>query len=179
MVTTSDSSLADKLRLLRNLAFTQPRFRHDELGYNFRMTGYQAAMGLSQLRRIDQIIHQKRDLAARYTAALSSIPGLRLPREEPWAHHVYWMYGVLVGLEFPLSRDQLAARLREEGVETRTFFCPMGQQPCLLELPGYRPHASPVADRMWREGLYLPSSTRLSDADVDHVVASIAKSAAR
>ena len=77
MITTNDDRLAERLRLLRNLAFTEPRFRHVEAGYNFRMTGYQAAMGLSQLRRIDQVIDAKRGLADRYQAELADVKGLR------------------------------------------------------------------------------------------------------
>ena len=77
MVTTNDDRLAERLRLLRNLAFTEPRFRHVKAGYNYRMTGYQAAMGLSQLRRIDQVIDAKRQLAHRYAAELADVKGLQ------------------------------------------------------------------------------------------------------
>jgi perosamine synthetase len=173
MVTTSDPALAERLRLLRNLAFTTPRFRHDEAGYNFRMTGYQAALGLSQLRRIDQIVDAKRDLAARYNAALASVPGLRLPIEQEWAKNVYWMYAVVVEPEFGPSRDELAASLRAEGVDTRTFFCPMDLQPFLRQLPGFPDDACPVADQLWETGLYLPSSPALTEAEVETVAIAV------
>jgi perosamine synthetase len=163
MVTTSDDELAEKLRLLRNLGFTKPRFRHEVAGYNFRMAGYQAAMGLAQLGRIDQIIERKRAVAAAYDARLRSIPGLSLPVEMNWARSVYWMYGLMVGSEFGLTRDGLMEKLDAAGVETRTFFCPMNQQPVLQRIDGFRGLPCPVADRMWETGLYLPSSPLLTD----------------
>ena len=166
MVVTDDARLAERLRLLRNLAFTKPRFRHQAAGFNFRMTGYQAAMGLAQLRKVDSIVRKKRDLARRYHEHLAGIPGLQLPPEMPWAMNVYWMYAVLVGEEYGATRDQLAAHLERAGIETRTFFCPMSQQPCLLERGDFRPQPSPIADRLWERGLYLPSAYTLSDGDL-------------
>ena len=166
MVVTDDAHLAERLRLLRNLGFSKPRFRHEVAGFNFRMTGYQAAMGLAQLRKVDAIVEKKRALARRYQQHLAGIPGLQLPPELPWAMNVYWMYAILVGELFGRSRDELAAHLERAGIETRTFFCPMSQQPCLLSRKGFRPRPSPVADRLWERGLYLPSAYTLSDKDV-------------
>ena len=178
MVTTNDDKLAERLRLLRNLAFTEPRFRHIEAGYNFRMTGYQAAMGLSQLQRIDEVIEAKRALAARYAVELADIKGLRLPVELPWARNVYWMYGVVVEPEFGVTRDELVARLRADGIDTRTFFCPMDLQPCLWDIPDFRKESCPVADRLWETGLYLPSSTNLTDDELRQIGASLRRAGA-
>jgi perosamine synthetase len=178
MVTTSDDDLAERLRRLRNLAFTEPRFRHDELGYNFRMTGYQAAMGVSQLRRVHEVIEAKRRLAARYTEALSDVEGLQLPAEQPWAQSVYWMYALVAQPEFGRTRDGLASHLRAQGIETRTFFCPMNLQPCLREIDGFRPEPAPIAEAIWERGLYLPSSPQLSDTEVDFVVSCVRGAAA-
>jgi perosamine synthetase len=177
MVTTNDDRLAEKLRLLRNLAFTTPRFRHVEAGYNFRMTGYQAAMGLSQLGRIEQVVEAKRRVARAYSERLAGTPGLRLPVELPWARNVYWMYAVVLEPDFGMSRDALAAHLKAEGIETRTFFCGMNGQPFLERQEGYRAVPCPVADRLWERGLYLPSSTRLGAAEIDAVAAAIRRAA--
>lgn len=173
MVTTNDEALADRLRLLRNLAFTRPRFRHELAGFNFRMTGYQAAMGLSQLRRIEDILAEKRRVAKTYTRCLRDVPGIQLPSELNWAHNVYWMYALVVQSESPLTRDQLMARLAEGGIDTRTFFCPMNQQPCLQSRPGYRQISCPIADRLWETGLYLPSSYTLSDEAIEDITTCI------
>jgi perosamine synthetase len=173
MVVTNNESLADQLRLLRNMGFTKPRFRHEVAGYNFRMTGYQAAMGLAQLRKIEHIISEKRRVAQTYTRYLQDIPGLQLPVELDWALNVYWMFAVVVKTEFSLSRDQLAEALLSDGIETRTFFCPMNQQPCLQSLRGFREIPCPVANRLWETGLYLPSSWNLTEETIKHIAGSI------
>jgi len=173
MVVTNDDDLAEALRLKRNLAFTQPRFRHEQAGYNFRMTGYQAAMGLAQAEKIEAIIADKRRVAALYNKALAGIDGLQLPVEKEWARNVYWMYGVVVRPEFGMSRDALCDALRENGIDTRTFFCPMNQQPCLQEIGGFREIPCPVADDLWDGGFYLPSSTDLTEETITYIAHAI------
>lgn len=169
MVTTNDERLAERLRLLRNLAFTKPRFRHEEAGYNFRMTGYQAAMGLVQTRKIEQIIAEKRRVAQTYNRLLQNTPGLQLPFEAEWARNVYWMYAIVVRSEFGISRNELMQYLTNAGIDSRTFFCPMNQQPCLQSQPGFRELPCPVADELWESGLYLPSTYTLSTESISQI----------
>lgn len=169
MVTTNNKDLAERLRLLRNLAFTKPRFRHEEAGFNFRMTGFQAAMGLVQSRKIDHIISEKRRVAQTYNRHLKDIDGLQLPYEADWARNVYWMYSVVVHPDFGMTRDALMDHLRAAGIDTRTFFCPMNQQPCLEERPGFRAVPCPVADSLWENGLYLPSTYSLSEPVIKQI----------
>jgi perosamine synthetase len=166
MVVTDDGALADRLRSLRNLGYATPRFRHEVAGYNFRLTGYQAALGLAQVGRLEAVIAAKRRLAEMYTRHLRDIPGLRLPVERDWARHVYWMYALVVTPEFGATRDELADRLRARGVDTRTFFCPMNRQPCFAHLERCAAQRCPVAEELWRSGLYLPSSPSLDEAQV-------------
>lgn len=173
MVVTNDDALAERVRLLRNLAFTTPRFWHEHAGYNFRMTGFQAAMGLTQLGRIEQIIAEKRRVATMYNRYLAGIPGVRLPVEAEWARNVYWMYAIVVQDDFGRSRDGLMEWLRTQGVESRTFFCPMNQQPCLRSRAGFREVACPVADRLWQTGLYLPSTYTLREDAIAGIAASV------
>ena len=173
MVVTNDDSLAERLRSLRNLAFTEPRFRHEEPGFNFRMTGYQAAMGLAQTKKIERIVERKRTVAALYDEALDGIDGIRRPTEAEWARNVYWMYAVRVTSDAPVTRDQLAAALAGESIGTRTFFCPMNQQPFLREQEGFRDVACPVADELWESGMYLPSSLSLDRHTVEGIAAAI------
>jgi perosamine synthetase len=170
MVTTNDERLAERLRLLRNLAFTKPRFRHEEAGFNFRMTGYQAAMGVAQLAKIEHILSEKRRVAHAYNRYLAEVAGLQLPHEADWARNVYWMYAVVVQPEFGISRDELMTSLRDAGIDTRTFFCPMNQQPCLRSRPGFRGAPCPVADGLWENGLYLPSTYTLSEEVIEQIV---------
>jgi perosamine synthetase len=170
MVVTSDAALLKRLKLLRNLAFIEPRFRHEEAGYNFRMTGYQAAMGLAQTRKIAHIVSEKRRVAHTYNDLLSDVRGLQLPVEREWAKNVYWMYAVVVNPEFGITRDELSKRLKLAGVDTRTFFCSMSDQPCLQKIAGFRQTHTPVASRIWESGLYLPSTHTLSKADIQSIV---------
>src|ERR1700724_838027 len=114
MIVTNNAKLAEKLKLLRNLGFTTPRFRHEIAGYNFRMTGYQAAMGLVQCKKIEKIIADKIRVAQTYDRFLGKVRGLQLPAPAKNGRHVYWMYGVVVQPQFGMSRDDLTARLRED-----------------------------------------------------------------
>ncbi len=166
MITTNDEEYAKRLRLLRNLAFTEPRFRHELAGFNFRMPGFVAALGLAQFRKIDKIIDEKRRVAHSYTEKLKNIRGLQLPAELDWAKNVYWMYGLAVKPEFGISRDKLIEALSERGIESRTFFCPMNQQPVLKKMLGFREIPCPVADSLWETGLYLPSTWNLSEENI-------------
>jgi perosamine synthetase len=174
MVVTNDPGLAERLRLLRNLGFTTPRFRHHLAGYNFRLTAYQAAMGVVQVKKLPEVVEAKRRMAARYRQALGGIPGLQLPAEANWARHVYWMYGIVVEPEFGMTRDELAVQLTQKGVETRTFFCPMNSQPCFDSMANFRSVQTPVADMLWRCGLYLPSSHTLSVEQIEFVANAVA-----
>jgi perosamine synthetase len=175
MIVTNNATLAEKVRLLRNLAFTTPRFRHELAGYNFRMTGYQAAMGLVQCKKIEKIIAEKIRVAKTYDRFLSKVRGLQLPAAPKNGRHVYWMYGVVVQSEFATTRDELQKRLRDGGIDTRTFFCPMNLQPALQKQPGFRRVACPVAESLWKNGLYLPSSPTLSEKTIRQITETISR----
>lgn len=176
MVLTDNKTYADKLKLLRNLAFTQPRFRHEEAGFNFRMTGYQAAMGLVQVKKLDQILEDKIRMARTYDKHLQSIEGIQIPYTMQWAKNVFWMYGIVVNPDkFGVSRDELVQRLKQAGIDTRTFFCPMNIQPCLQSRKGFRQIDCPVAEMLWENGLYLPSSTQLTEAQIADISEEVRK----
>jgi perosamine synthetase len=133
------------------------------------MTGYQAAFGLAQLSKIDNILALKRSVASQYQEALKPIPGLQLPVELDGYKNVYWMYAITVNPEFGMSRNNLMEYLASKGIDTRTFFCPMNQQPFLKEQMGYRDVQCPVADKIWETGLYLPSSNSLSIESIRYI----------
>ncbi|MGJ4950102.1 DegT/DnrJ/EryC1/StrS family aminotransferase [Bradyrhizobium sp. HKCCYLS20291] len=174
MVVTNDPALGERLRLLRNLGFGKPRFYHEVPAYNFRMTGMQAALGLAQLAKIDRFIAQKRTVAATYNELLANIPGIQTPAELPGAMNVYWMYAIVIGPEFGRTRDELATILLEQGIETRTFFCPMNLQPFLRAQEGHRDVGCPVAERLWQDGFYLPSANQLDRLSIARVCEAIA-----
>jgi perosamine synthetase len=174
MVTTNDAEVARLARRLRDHAFSDERhFWHKYLGFNYRMTNLQAAVGLAQTERLQELVEIHRVNAARYTARLSKIPGLTLPVERPWARNVYWMYGVLVEDAFEISRDELRGRLARHGIETRTFFIPIHFQPIYYET--FKGQRYPVAEDLCRRGLYLPSGATLTEAEIDYIAEMVAK----
>jgi len=170
MVLTNDSSMAERLRSLRNLSFrTDRRFKHTELGHNFRMTNMQAAVGLGQAERIDEIVKRKRWMGTSYSERLTGVPGLRLPVEQPWAKSVYWMYAVELEESAGIDASEFAEMLLEREVQTRPFFVGMHDQPVLRDRGLFEGEQFPVADRISRQGLYLPSGIALSESQLGQV----------
>jgi perosamine synthetase len=120
MMLTSAPELAERAARLRNMAHSpKRRFLHDIIGFNYRLTNLQAAIGVAQLERVAESVSRKLQMAATYKALLADIEGLKLPVEEPYARSVYWMFTLLVNEHSLLTRDELMAGLKELGVETR------------------------------------------------------------
>jgi perosamine synthetase len=172
-VTTNREDVARLAWNLRDHAFsTERHFWHKYLGYNYRMTNLQAAIGLAQTEQLDKFVAARRANAVYYTGLLRQIPGIVTPPEAPWAINVFWMYGILLTKEFGLTRDQLRAGLAKRGIETRTFFIPMHCQPIYFDQ--YRGQRFPVAEDLCKRGLYLPSASNLTRRDIETVVEAIA-----
>lgn len=170
MVLTDDDELAEAVRRFRNLAFVPPRrFEHYELGHNFRMTNLQAAIGVAQIERMEEILRRKRWMGTAYTERLADLGTIQLPVERDWARQVYWMYGLVLDDEVPFDAEELARRLAERGVQTRPFFLGMHEQPVLHERGLFEGLRLPVTERLARRGLYLPSGLTLTEEQVDRV----------
>ena len=176
MLLTNDPDIANQARSLRNLCF-QPkrRFYHTELGYNFRLTNLQAAVGLAQIERMPEIIARKRWIGESYRERLKSIPGITLPVEEPWAQQVYWMYGLVLEESTHLSAADFARLLQAEGIETRPFFLGMHEQPVFTRQGLFKGERYPVAELLARQGLYLPSGLALTEDQLDQVCRAVEK----
>lgn len=174
MIVTNDAKLAERARSLRNLAFRrEQRFFHTELGYNFRMTNLQAAIGLAQIERIEDHLARKRRMATLYNDRLRGIKGLRLPVERPNVKNVYWMYGVILADHLAMDAAMFAARLKEQGIDTRPFFLGMHEQPVLRKLGLFAGERYPVTEAIARRGLYLPSGLGLDETQIDEVCAAV------
>lgn len=145
------------------------RFHHQELGFNFRLTNLQAALGVAQLERMDQIVARKRSMGQTYNRLLKDIDSLKLPAEEPWAKNVYWMYGVVLSDEAGMDASELAQRLKERRVETRPFFLGMHAQPVFQKRGLFIAENYPVTERLARRGLYLPSGLGLTEEQLKNV----------
>ncbi len=170
MVVTDSDKTADRCRRLKDLAHSpERRFLHTELAFNYRMTNVQAAIGLAQLEEVDRFIELKQKMVQAYGARLSGVKGLTLPRQMPWARSVYWMYAVLVEKEFGLSREQLMDGLMARGVDTRTFFIPVHEQPIFQKDALAAAESYPVTNELSRKGFYLPSGLALIMEQIDNV----------
>ncbi len=175
MVTTNNRALAGRIDLLRNHAFSADRhFWHPIVGFGYRMTNIQGAIGLGQTERFTKLLARKRANAALYTKLLSPIPGITTPHQAPQTQHAYWMYGVLVDPDrFGMDRNRLRRLLAHQGVETRSFFVPIHFQPAYWKQ--FAPSRFPVAEHLGRHGLYLPSSTTLMHKDIAFICSIIEK----
>ena len=176
MVLARRADHAEHLRSLRNLCFRQDRrFYHTEMGSNFRLTNLQAAVGLSQVERIEEHVARKRWIGQSYNERLSGLPQLILPSEEPWAKSVYWMYGILLTDEVPFDATEFARRLKQEEVDTRPFFLGMHAQPVFQAQGLFVGEQYPVADFLASRGLYLPSGLTLTEAQIEAVCWAVTK----
>ena len=169
MLTTNDGALAARCRMLRDHAMPpQKRYWHEEVGFNYRMTNLQAAVGVAQLERVGEFIRRKRHIAELYSAHLNDLPGVQLPAQRQGCTNVYWMYSILVQPPYALSRDELIASLRTRGIDSRPFFHPLDT------LPHYHSgQVRPVAEHLSLCGINLPSFPSLTDEQVAYVAATI------
>ncbi len=171
MVLTSDDALADRCRSLRNLCFgTERRFVHEELGWNFRMSNLQAAVGVAQLERLPATLRKKREVGAWYDALLADLPQLqRLPARTAYAENLYWVYGVVLADDVRFDAEAAMRRLGALGIGTRPFFWPMHEQPVLRRRGLFEGVSCPVAERIARRGFYIPSGVGLSSDEAERV----------
>jgi perosamine synthetase len=176
LITTNDSELADRMQFLKDHAMKpEKRYWHPELGFNFRMTNVQAAIGVAQLEQIDNFLEIKKKNAKLYAELLKGIKGITIQPEAEWAKNVFWMHSILVDeQEFGCSRDDLIKKLKEKGIDTRTFFYPMHQLPPYEE-SNLNDETFPVATRLSQQGINLPSSVKLLKEDVEFICRTIAE----
>jgi len=173
MVCTDDDALAARVRSFKDLSHVPGhRFAHAELGFNYRMTNLQAALGLGQLEHLKEFVETKQRMAAHYNSRLSSVRGLRLPVTKDYAFNVYWMYAILVEESFGMTRDQLAEALKARGIDTRTFFLPCHSQPAIAKRFPTQV-AFPVTERIAKQGLYLPSGLAITEEQIETVCAAL------
>jgi perosamine synthetase len=175
LVLTDDKRLAERCRSFRNLCFEpERRFVHNELGWNYRMSNLQAAVGVAQLERLDEFVARKRKMGAYYTHRLKGTRGLQLPlTSTDYAENIYWVYGIVLEDGVPFDAAEAMRRLAKVGVETRPFFWPMHEQPAFKKMGLFAGDAHPVAERLARRGFYIPSGVALSETQADAVVTAV------
>jgi perosamine synthetase len=172
MVVTNDDGLAEQLRYFKNLCFPMQgprRYVHEHIGFNYRMPNTSAAIGLAQLERIEEYVERRRNNARRYNDRLRGQRGITTPVEPAWAVNSYWMYSILIEDEFGASRDDVMHGLKEQGIETRSFFVPMHRQQALVDFGCDVSGSYPNSDHVSSRGLYLPSGSGLTDEAIERV----------
>jgi len=176
MLVTNNEQLAERASKLRNHFFGKPRFLHQEVGFNYRLTNIQAALGLAQVEKLDQLVEARIKNAKLYNQLLENVEGITTPPEKEWAKNVYWMYGILIQDSFGMSMPELRKELLKKGVDSRTFFIGMHKQPAYQSDNSNYPDTSgyfPDSDELEKKGLYLPSSSHLAKKQIEYIVFTI------
>lgn len=172
MIVTDNDDLAEACRSLRNLCFQpQKRFVHERLGWNLRMTNMQAALGLAQLERLDDFVNKKRLMGQYYTELLKDLPDIQLPLVSTnYAENIYWVYGLVLNESSGLDSKEVMRRLAMKEIGTRPFFYPMHQQPILKRMNFFKGEHYPIAERLHRQGFYIPSGLALNHSQIKRCV---------
>lgn len=167
MVVTNEDKLAETIRLLKGQGVDpKRRYWFPIIGYNYRMTNIQSAIGLAQLENISWHLGKRREVAELYYKYLGDLKDfIQLPIEKDWAHHAFWMYSIVLKDNVKMSRDELINRLERDGIETRPMFYPMHV------LPPYKEEkiVYPVADSITSRGLNLPTHSLLTEEDIIYI----------
>jgi perosamine synthetase len=171
MVLTSDDALAERCRNLRNMCFGKKhRFAHEELGWNFRMSNLQAAVGVAQMERLPQTVEKKRTIGGWYDELLADVDDLeRLPAHTEYAENIHWVYGVVLEDSLPFDAEEAMKRMGARGIGTRAFFWPMHEQPVFRKMGLFNGVSCPAAERIARRGFYIPSGVALTRNQAEQV----------
>jgi perosamine synthetase len=175
MVFTDDDAIADRCRSLRNLCFQHTRrFVHTQIGWNYRMTNMQAALGVAQLERLEIFVEKKKWIGRMYNQLLSGLPLIQLPLSaNQYAENIYWVYGLILDDSVKYDAKGAISELQRMGIGCRPFFYPMHRQPIFLEQGLFSGEKHPVAEKLGDRGLYLPSGLALTERDLDRVAKSV------
>lgn len=174
LVATNDTRIAENCRSLHNLDFREPRFIHDRMGWNMRLTNIQAAVGLAQLERLGEFIVKKKRMGRLYTDLLSRIEGIRIPVVSlPYAENVYWVFGVILDQTVPFDAQEAQKRLAAKNIGTRPFFWPMHLQPVFAKMGLFENESYPVSENLGKRGFYLPCGLAITDDQIETVAESL------
>jgi len=170
MVLTNDLEISNRCKSLRNLCFqSEKRFVHEELGWNYRMTNLQAALGIAQLEKLDSTIKKKINIGKLYTENLKHIKNIQLPlNRTDFAKNIYWVFGILIDSKFG-SAKKVMEILKTQKIGTRPFFYPMHKQPIFKKMGIFQNNHLPISEHLYRQGLYLPSGIDLTEENINTI----------
>jgi aminotransferase in exopolysaccharide biosynthesis len=172
MLVTDNEKWAKKVKYLTTQAKDDPeQFIHHEVGYNYRLTNIQAAMGVAQLEQIDDFINKKREIAHKYNELLSEIEGIKVNPDKEWAFNNYWLYSILIDeKKFGMDSKQLYKKLNDAGIMSRPFFKPIYNMPMYKDCDKTN---TDNADELWWRGINLPCSVSLEINKVEYIAEKI------
>ena len=151
------------------------RFVHEDLGWNYRMTNMQAALGLVQLKKLKFFVKKKKYLGKFYNSRLKNLKNIQLPlNKTSYAKNIYWVYGVVLKNKKKLAKNYINI-LKKEGIDCRPFFCPMHLQPVFKKMKLFKNQKFPVSEELFRRGFYLPSGIGTTENEMKIVVAKMKK----
>jgi perosamine synthetase len=172
MVAFKDEKVAQRAAMLRDHGMEKTRrYWHAEVGYNYRLTNLQAAIGVAQFEKLEEFVSLKRNIAKTYNETLSKIPYFQLPAEREDVVNSYWLYTFMVKPSAPFKRDDLIHHLSLKGIETRPVFFP------IHEMPPYVSYGKPddlqVSRQVSQCGMSLPSSVNLTESELVYICRAI------
>lgn len=177
MIVTDDPDLAQKCKYYRNLCFSPGRrFIHEEIGWNYRMTNLQAALGVAQLQRLEEFVAKKRAMGAFYQESFSDLKNVQLPlAKTTFADNIYWVFGMVLGKSVPYDAESMMQKLSAVNIGTRPFFWCIHEQPVYRKKGWFKNERYPVAENMARRGFYIPSGLALTKDQMEEVVIQVKK----
>ena len=164
MITTDDEKLYQKMRYLRDHAMSkEKRYWHTEVGFNYRMTNLQAALGVAQFERIDELLAKKKEIFQWYKEGLTDIKGIKLNNQAQWAKNIYWMVCLELDGYIEAQRDEFIQRLKAKNIDSRPYFYPVS------DMPVYENAHTPITHKVYQRGLNLPSYFDITKEQVKYV----------
>ncbi len=171
MVLVDDEKMKERCNSFRNLCHSpNRRFYHEELGYNFRMSNIQAAVGVAQLEKIEEHLKLKRELGASYQEKLKNVAGLQLPvAKTDYAENLYWVFGMVLDESVPMDAIEMMSKLAKRNVGCRPFFYPMHLQPVFRKMGLFEGESYPVAEKLGERGFYVPSGLTVTEEQREYI----------
>ena len=175
MIVTNDKKIYEKCLLLRNIYFNNVRrFKHFGLGWNYRLTNLQAALGIAQLKKLEKFIKIKRKIGNYYHKKLSHLKSVHNPvKKLQYCDNIYWVYGLVLKNKSKYKVENLRKKLLKRGIETRNFFWSLNKQPILNKMGYFNKKKFTVSEHLSINGFYLPTGLALKKKDQDYVIRNI------
>ena len=169
---TNNKKLNEKIIKLRNLSFGKKnRFNHTDLSWNYRFTNIQASLGLSQLKRINDVIKRKREIGNFYYNNFKKNTNVIIqPNKLEYASNIYWVFGIILKNKFYNKRQEIQKKLLRKNIETRPFFWPMHKQNIFIKMGLFKGESYPIAENLAKNGFYLPSGVGLKNSQLKYIV---------